>query len=392
MMGRRGFSAVMRSGKMWRTRRLRPVARVALLIAAAVLALVTVGFAISAGEFVLGDFTMLLLSGGIAAFAWQPAAAAFSVLAICTFEVFYRASGSGALNLAMLMGLVAATCSPWLVAGYALATVGLAWYASVGDSTLHDNGALGVAGAALVSLLIGFASRFAAAREELLDAERRRTVAVLDRMAHDERERIADELHDGIAHDLTLVLFQARALPRFTTEKDRDISYAAIERSAQRAHGSIRALLALIREPGELRADSAARYGVGLPANVTALAELLEGAGIEIKTSVDAKPGSLPSEVEHEFVRLAIEAVTNILKHAPTSISVSIDLAVRKTEAEFTVLNVTPHGPSNSGAPSSGQGLERARQRIEKLGGRITAKPTATGWVTNATLPLADVR
>src|SRR5690606_34586438 len=94
----------------------------------------------------------------------------------------------------------------------------------------------------------GVAFRLVTAREGVLVAERARIVKDLEAIAHEERERIADELHDGIAHDLTLVLFHARALPRQPDDESRQVSLTTIEESAQQALQSIQSLLSLMRE------------------------------------------------------------------------------------------------------------------------------------------------
>lgn len=210
----------------------------------------------------------------------------------------------------------------------------------------------------------------------------------LEVLAREEQERIADELHDGIAHDLTLVLFHARAFPRQPDEAARQVSLTTIEDSAEKALLSIQSLLALMREP---RAEGAqpcpTRYESDAVEAVSSLGALLTDAGIPTRVSAPQESLDATPPTERVLVETAIEAVTNILKHAPNSQSVSVDIHRHIETIELVVNNVAAPLTKEKSARTSGRGLHRAHQRLAQHGGQLESGATAEGWTLRATLP-----
>lgn len=387
-MTRRSIVDVLTAKATWSARALDGVARALLLVAVGVLGVTTLAFAAAAGEFVLADFTMLVLCAAIAAFAWQPGAASLAVVAVCSFGVLYRSNAGDLLSLALLTGLVAATCRLWQFIGYVGATGALTVYAVLNDTTLADGGRYGVAGAALISLLVGLGARYAAARQRMIEVHSAESIEQLRQMAKAENEQIADALHDGIAHDITLVLFHARALPLAQDEASKQTSLDAIEESATHAMSGIRSMLTLERGRIEPRGSLVpARYGDDLDDVLASLIELLESMGIPAQLARTAGTTSMPAVIERELAHVAIEAVMNVIKHAPSSRSVTLALDVREVDGELSVANVVRDGRKDRSPGSTRRGLLRARERIEQLGGELAAGPTPTGWLVRATIP-----
>lgn len=380
----------LRTLEFWKPRPLHTIARSLLLVVVSVLVVIAIGFMAATGRVAREDLLALVFYAALATFAWRPTTAAFMVMMTCSLGAIFMGSGGDLLELALALGLVAATCSPWVIAVYsvllAVLTVGMV----LNGSTLTDGGLYGIAGIAAITLLAGVGFRLVTARETLLLAERARVVNDLEVLAREAQERIADELHDGIAHDLTLVLFHARALPRQPDETARQVSLSTIEDSAEKALQSIQALLTLMRDatPPDMEDTCPTRYEGDVVEAVTSLGVLLKEAGIPSSVSVPQPALGIDAVAERALTETAIEAVTNILKHAPNSETASLEIVDRPGVVELVVENVTA-GPlvEKSGRPS-GRGLHRARQRLTQCGGELTSDRTSAGWLLRATVPM----
>lgn len=223
---------MLRSPRFWEQRSLHPVARLVLVLVVGVLLLVAIGFIVAGGKFTRYDLLAVAFYAGLAAFAWHPMTAAFIVMVISSVGVVFTESGGDLLELAIALGLVAVTCAPWVIVAHAVLLGLLTTFIAVDTSTLVTGGVFGIAGIAAIAFLVGVAFRLVAAREAVLVAERARVAQDLAAIAREDQEQIADELHDGIAHDLTLILFHARALPRQPDQATRQVSLTTIEESA----------------------------------------------------------------------------------------------------------------------------------------------------------------
>lgn len=379
---------MLRSRAFWEQRSLHPVARLLLIVVVSVLLLAAIGFIVASGSFTRYDLLAVALYAGLAAFAWHPMTAAFIVMFISSVGVFFTGSAGDLLEFAIALSLVAVTCAPWVIITHVLVLATLTTYIAVDSSTLAAGGIYGIAGIATIAFLVGIAFRLVAARETVLVAERTRIATDLGAIAREGQERIADELHDGIAHDLTIILFHARALPRQPDEAARDVSLTAIEQSAEQALQSIQSLLSLMRgtkTPG--MTPRAIRYDGDVVEAVTALSGLLRDAGIPTGVSVPNSPLHIAPATAQILTETAIESVTNIIKHAPKSKTAKIDIHDRSDHLELIVSNTVPSFSARSVPSAGGRGLMRARQRLEQHGGRLEAGLTNAGWALRATVP-----
>ncbi|EYT61600.1 MULTISPECIES: sensor histidine kinase [Microbacterium] len=367
---------------------LHPVARLLLIVVIGVLLAVAIGFAVEGGEFSRYDLLAIVFYLGLAAFAWHPMTAAFIVMLISSAGVVFTGSGGDLLELAVSLGLVAATCAPWVIITHVVVVAALTAYVAVESTTLAAGGIYGIAGVATIAFLVGVAFRLVAARETVLVAERARVERVLAAIAREDQERIADELHDGIAHDLTLILFHARALPRQPDDAARQVSLTTIDESAEQALQSIQSLLSLMRDPTtEPPPSRETRYNGSVVDAVTSLSELLEDAGIATQVSVPNSSLGATSAAERALIETTIEAVMNIIKHAPKSKSASISVHTDPSGIELVVTNTGPLPPARSSASSGGRGLRRAGQRLRQIGGKLESGPTEQGWELRARVP-----
>jgi signal transduction histidine kinase len=206
-------------------------------------------------------------------------------------------------------------------------------------------------------------------QERAASAEREREQ--LARIAvHEERASIARELHDIVAHSVTVMLVGVRgARDVLRTSPDAaDDTLARVERSGEQSLAELRRILALLREP-EQRAESRPQPSL---AELDELVASYRAAGLPVRLEVIGEPTPLPGGVELSVYRIVQEALTNALKHTdPTNVTVT--LAFRDSRLELEV--VDDGTPATPDATTTGQGLVGMRERVALFGGELQ-----TGW------------
>jgi signal transduction histidine kinase len=243
----------------------------------------------------------------------------------------------------------------------------------------HDPGFFAWIGGVTLS----FGSQLVLRRQLWLLAELHRTQAILAEQATlAERNRIARELHDVIAHSLTVSLMHVSgarvALAHAPHDADRALAEA--ERLSRESLTEIRAAVGLLRdaEDGQNRP---------LP-DAQALPELvgrLRSAGVDVSYSTDGDTTRLGRAAGLTLYRIAQEALTNAVKHAP-GVPVAVALEVRPGNAWLSVDSAGP--PAVGSTSDHGVGIASMRERAEAVGGVLTAGPGGTGWLVTAQLPL----
>jgi signal transduction histidine kinase len=200
----------------------------------------------------------------------------------------------------------------------------------------------------------------------------------------EERARIARELHDVVAHGVSVIAIQADAAE---AALDRDPSLAqaplhAIRSSAAEALADMRRLLGVLRE-AEDGNELTPQPGL---AQLEPLIERVQGAGVEVTLTQTGEPRALPASLDLSAYRILQEALTNVRKHAGGApAEVSLDWQ----EARLR-LRVADRGPGANGTASGdGHGLVGMRERVKLHGGELRAgSPNGSGFVVDATLPL----
>jgi signal transduction histidine kinase len=240
---------------------------------------------------------------------------------------------------------------------------------------IHDPGwgpwVAGVSVSVLATLLI---------RHEFVLVERLRAAQadLAERSRTEERSRIARELHDVIAHSLTVSLLHVTSARLAVDHEPADASraLAEAERLGRQALTEVRATMGLLREDGA--------GGVAPPVpGFGQLPELVgdyRGAGAQVRLAVDGDPSALPETVGSTVYRIVQEALANAAKHATGT---PVTVAVTVADEDVTVL-VDSAGPPGHG---SGMGLINMAERAGALGGSCTAGPGGHGWLVTATLP-----
>jgi signal transduction histidine kinase len=197
-----------------------------------------------------------------------------------------------------------------------------------------------------------------------------------------ERTRIARELHDLIAHTVSVMVVQANAAEQVLhTDPDRaGVAIAEVQRAGRSALSETARLLDLLREGAE--DGSAPQPGL---ADLRALISAVPG--LEVELQVDDELPPLPPGAEVSLCRIVQESLTNVLKH-----SGSRRAAVRIVGADNAIITVVedPGPPRRTDALPGGHGLIGMRERVEMYGGSLHAG-TATGgrWVVEARIPAA---
>ncbi|MEN3538320.1 sensor histidine kinase [Microbispora sp. ZYX-F-249] len=227
------------------------------------------------------------------------------------------------------------------------------------------------------------------ARERLAEQE---TAVIRERERRtllEERARIARELHDVVAHHMSVISVQADAAPYRVPDPPQELvaSFAVIRQNA------LEALTELRRVLGVLRAESApdpAAPGAPQPTldDLGDLVTNVRAAGLRVETDVRGTPGALSPGVELSAFRIAQEALSNALRHAPGA-RVHVEIAHTATALRLTVRNGPGrHAPAPS--PGAGHGLLGMRERAAMLGGDLAAGPVpGGGYEVTAVLPLS---
>jgi signal transduction histidine kinase len=226
----------------------------------------------------------------------------------------------------------------------------------------------------------------AAALERSVAEQRREAVVA-------ERARIARELHDLVAHSVSVIAVQAELLPPTipALPDQARAGFEQIARSARSAMTELRQMLDVLRQ-GQTTAELAP-----LPtlAQLDELADAHRAAGGSVELRTHGQPRRLPTVVELSAYRVVQEALTNTRKHAPGA---HAQVEVSYAPDQLTV-RIADDGPATHATrpdlPGStvGHGLAGMRERMSMLGGRLRAGPRPSGgFEVTATLPLPGTR
>jgi signal transduction histidine kinase len=216
-------------------------------------------------------------------------------------------------------------------------------------------------------------------------AEARRLAEDKERAVQAERARIARELHDVIAHSLSVMVVQAGAAEDLLR---RDPARAAqamaeVQRAGRRALSETGRLLDLIRDDDE--SGLAPQPGTG---DLPRLAEEFRGSGLPVDLDLDGGAGGLSPGVDLSIYRIVEEGLTNALKHAAGA---RTRVRLRRSGDEITVDITDEGGTTSEPWRTGGYGLIGLRERVSVFGGTLDAGPTGSGgFRLSARLPAAE--
>ncbi|MGH9280935.1 MAG: sensor histidine kinase [Acidimicrobiales bacterium] len=334
-----------------------------------------------------------------------PDVAAYLLLAVFSFSILLRRrSPEGAVFLGVIAGVVyaAAQYPP------ALTPIVLLSVYTAGDVLPGRRSRIVVVGAFLLAFLgatlspgptdtgipvlvggtwllgtyIGSRRAYTAELERKNQDLRAAQAELAERAATEERLRIARELHDVVAHTMSVVAVQA-GTGRLVAEDDPAAARAAlatIETATRSALLEMRRLLGVLRQPGELAPAPGLRDVDRLVAEVTSA-----GVAVAVDLSVDGERPDLPAGVDLAAYRIVQEALTNVIKHAgPAHATVTI-----RYGGDALTIEVDDDGAAPSTTAKDGHGLPGMRERAAMYDGEVTAgpRPDGRGFRVTARLP-----
>ncbi len=256
----------------------------------------------------------------------------------------------------------------------------------VAASALHRLDAVALyLGFVAAGWLLGYLMR----TQRLVVAEQIRThEALAEHAAADERRRIAREVHDVIAHSLSITLLHLTGARR-ALQQDRDVDDAveALEQAEQlgrQAMADIRRTVGLLDSGPKKAAEFTPEPGID---DIGILVRDFDRAGLAVTLRIEGPTRHVPAAVGLALYRITQESLANIAKHAPDSKSeVMLDISMKS--ARLVVRNRL--AAAVAAQSSEGRGLRGMRQRVEILGGASEVGPSADGWSVCAEMPLHD--
>jgi signal transduction histidine kinase len=197
----------------------------------------------------------------------------------------------------------------------------------------------------------------------------------------EERERIARELHDIVAHSVSVMVVQSDGAEAAVQQQNLAEVSKAIEAIGRTGRGALTELRLLL---GMLRSDD--ESGAPQP-GLAQLKDLVEGVPVPARLSVGGPPRELPQGLALAAFRIVQEALTNTVKHAGPDASADVRLTYR---GDLLEIEVTDDGQGTVRPGGSGHGLIGMRERAAIFGGTLTAGPRPTGgFRVRALLPWA---
>ncbi|MFE2186070.1 sensor histidine kinase [Streptomyces sp. NPDC059455] len=209
-------------------------------------------------------------------------------------------------------------------------------------------------------------------QEELTAEERARRTLL------EERNRIARELHDVVAHHMSVISIQAQVAPHLAENPSDELkeNLAGIRQNAVEALAELRRVLGVLRSEDAL-ADGARHAPQPTLDRLDELVGTVRGTGITILTDVTGERRALPPGVELSAFRIVQEALSNVMRHAPGA-EARVELGYQRHGLTVRVVNTTPDRPAPP-SPGAGHGLLGMRERAAMLGGELTTGPTPDG-------------
>jgi signal transduction histidine kinase len=294
-----------------------------------------------------------------------------------------------------------------LVAVYSIAAYGDRWVslaglaaAEVGSAAVQltpgrfqtptvVSNALVIGAAWLLGHFVGVRRAYTARLERTAELERTRAEQAR-RAVTEERLRLARELHDVVAHSISVIAVQSGvgAHVAQTQPEEAAKALAAIEATSRAALIELRRLLGVLRQEGEPQGDLAPAPGL---ADLDGLLAEMAKAGLGVRLRVEGTPSPLPAGVDLSAYRIVQEALTNVVKHTgPARAQVTIRYRDQEVMVEVSDDGRGVTAPTGDGRARVGHGLIGMRERVQVFGGDLEVGPGPVGgFRVAARLPFA---
>ncbi|MCC3769878.1 ATP-binding protein [Streptomyces sp. UNOC14_S4] len=220
----------------------------------------------------------------------------------------------------------------------------------------------------------------------------REQVIVADRARLRERARIAQDMHDSLGHELSLIALRAGALqvaPGLGPEQR--AAAAELRGAASSATDRLRDIIGVLRDPTTTQAAPVPPL-TPVDETIPALVHRAAASGMAVRLRSEGPEDAVPVMVERAAHRVVQEALTNAAKHAPgAEVTVTVTVEHGADEAAVTAVTVVngppPDGPARPPGTTGGTGLVGLRERAALAGGTLTAEPYDGGFRVAARLP-----
>ncbi|RDI49199.1 sensor histidine kinase [Nocardia mexicana] len=305
-----------------------------------------------------------------------------SMLAAALFLVQPVSPDCAPLVLTVMAGEIAAIAPKKIsIAVTVLAILELLGFAALGNA---DAGLpmylVGVVLGWMVGLMLQFQRRF-------LYQERENQEIRAAQAADEERRRIAREVHDVIAHSLSITLLHLTAA-RHSLQTDRDVDEAVdaltdAERLGRQAMSDIRRTVGLL---DQRPASTSPEPGLD---DIAGLVEDFVRAGLPVGYELTGDTAAVSATTGLALYRISQESLANVAKHAPGA-EVALRIEVTEAEVNAAVTNTLPGGASPR--RGRGMGISGMRQRATLLGGALTAGPQDDAWLVRARIPIGGTK
>jgi signal transduction histidine kinase len=293
---------------------------------------------------------------------------------------------------------VAAYGSRWVaLAGLAAAELGLAAVQLIqgrfGEPAAWVQFALIIGAAWLLGYFVGDRHVYAARLEERTAELEQAREELARRAVAEERLRLARELHDVVAHSMSVIAVQSGVGAHVAESRPEEVGKAlsAIEATSRATLEELRRLLGVLRQDSESQASLAPVPGL---ADLDSLLGEVAKAGLAVRLRVEGTPSPLPVGVDLSAYRIVQEALTNVVKHAgPAQAQVTIGYRDQDVTVEVTDDGRGAAALAGDGRGGTGHGLVGMRERVAAFGGDLETGPRpGGGFRVAARLPLAAER
>jgi signal transduction histidine kinase len=284
----------------------------------------------------------------------------------------------------------------FLAAAYTVTAEGRRWTAAAGSAAvlvgigvleylLRDGfwpDTVPLLGQVLSTLLALAAGEVVRARRSYLAAAARARDAAARNRANEERLRLARELHDTLAHSLSLITVQANTGLYLATRDDALAALREVKAVAAAATRDVRSTVRRVRTGGPVEPGPGA--GASLLDAVAGLAERVRATGLRVEVADEGAAAPLPPPVGHAAFRIVQEALTNTVRHAGAT---AATVRIRYT-ADAVLLEVGDDGRAPDEPDPTGSGIHGMRERAAAVGGHVGIGVNGTGGLqVSARLP-----
>lgn len=236
----------------------------------------------------------------------------------------------------------------------------------------------------LILIAIGLNYLLGRSTRERMERVRSRQLATAE-----ERVRIARELHDIVAHSVSVMTVQIAAARRVASKDPAaaETALASAEDTGRQSLDELRRIVNVLRAGGSAEYEPAPSEPLPGLVNIPQLVNGMREANLDVTLTVEGEPPEVSPSVGLAAYRVMQEALTNVLRHAPRA-KVKALVSYDPDEIELQIVD-DGEGVDEEKTPSVGHGIVGMRERVAAVGGRVDVGPDNGGWKVHAFIPLS---